>query len=184
MATVRVGRFLSLLLIPLVLLAGSQASFAQDDKEEIIKQEVGADQDEEVDLIDEFAFLEDAGMVELASRHRQEIGMSPSAITVLTREDIEASGATNLPDLLRIVPGMDVILISPSHVSLTSRLHWSNTNNYFQLLIDGRDRCYRSRPGHHPLSPPEAPHPNSHHCEPGAAKTAEDTSSATDALIP
>ena len=95
--------------------------------------------DEEMDLIDEFAFLEDAGMVELASRHRQEIGMSPSAITVLTREDIEASGATNLPDLLRIVPGVDVVIISPSHVSLTSRMQWINTNAYFQLLIDGRD---------------------------------------------
>jgi outer membrane receptor protein involved in Fe transport len=95
--------------------------------------------DEEMELIDEFAFLEDAGMVELSSRHRQEIGMSPSAITVLTREDIEASGATNLPDLLRIVPGMDVIVISPSHGSLTSRLQWGNTNSYFQLLVDGRD---------------------------------------------
>jgi len=102
---------------------------------------LGADvvTDEEMELIDEFAFLEDAGMVELSSRHRQEIGMSPSAITVLTREDIEASGATNLPDLLRIVPGMDVVIVSPSHVSVASRLQWTNTNFYLQLLIDGRD---------------------------------------------
>jgi outer membrane receptor protein involved in Fe transport len=95
--------------------------------------------DEEMELIDEFAFLEDAGMVELASRHRQEIGMSPSAVTVLTREDVEASGATNLPDLLRLVPGMDVVFVSPSYVSTSSRLQWNNKNSYFQLLIDGRD---------------------------------------------
>jgi len=95
--------------------------------------------DEEMELIDEFAFLEDAGMVESAARHRQEIGMSPSAVTVLTREDVEASGATNLPDLLRLVPGMEVVIVSPSFSSVSSRLQWNNANNYYQLLIDGRD---------------------------------------------
>jgi outer membrane receptor for ferrienterochelin and colicin/DNA repair photolyase len=90
-------------------------------------------------LEDEFAFLEDAGMVELSSRHRQEIGMSPSAVTVITREDIEASGATTIPDLLRLVPGMDVTIVSPAYTSLSSRLHLSNTNNLYQGLIDGRD---------------------------------------------
>jgi len=95
--------------------------------------------DEELELIDEFAFLEDAGMIELASRHRQEIGMSPSAITVLTREDVEASGATTLPDLLRMVPGIDVVMTSPSYYSVSSRLFWNASNSYFQLLIDGRD---------------------------------------------
>jgi outer membrane receptor for ferrienterochelin and colicin len=94
---------------------------------------------EEEEFIDEFAFLEDAGMIELASRHRQEIGMSPSAVTVLTREDVEASGATNIPDLLRLVPGMDVVIITPSHTALTSRMHWSNTNDYYLVLVDGRD---------------------------------------------
>ena len=95
--------------------------------------------DEELELIDEFAFLEDAGMIELASRHRQEIGMSPSAVTVITREDVEASGATNLPDLLRMVPGMDVVISSPSYHSVSSRLFWNSSNLYYQLLIDGRD---------------------------------------------
>ena len=65
--------------------------------------------------------------------------MSPSAVTVLTREDVEASGATNLPDLLRLVPGMEVVFVSPSFVSVSSRLQRNNANNYFQLLIDGRD---------------------------------------------
>ena len=46
--------------------------------------------DETGDIMDELDFLQDAGMVELAARHQQEIGMSPSAITVITREEIEA----------------------------------------------------------------------------------------------
>ncbi len=90
-------------------------------------------------FIDEFTFLEDAEMVESASRHRQEIGMSPSAVTVLTREDVEASGATTITDLLRLVPGMDVVTVSPSFSSVTSRMHWTNTNNHYQVLVDGRD---------------------------------------------
>jgi iron complex outermembrane receptor protein len=97
------------------------------------------DETGEVDLYDEFTFLEDAGMVESTSRHRQEIGMSPAAVTVLTREDVEASGATNIPDLLRLVPGMDVVVLSPSQTSVSSRMHWTSANNHYAVLIDGRD---------------------------------------------
>ena len=53
------------------------------------------------ELADELAFLQDDNMVELAARHRQEIGMSPSAVWVITREEIETSGASTIPDLLR-----------------------------------------------------------------------------------
>ena len=63
--------------------------------------------DDEGEIIDEFALLQEEAMVESAARHKQEIGMSPSAITVITREDIEASGANGFADLLRLVPGMD-----------------------------------------------------------------------------
>ena len=115
-------------------------ALAQESEEDQLQAEMEAGiGDEEEELIDEFAFLEDAGMIELASRHRQEIGMSPSAVTVLTREDVEASGATNLPDLLRLVPGMDVVVVSPSFTSVSSRLFWTNGNTFYQLLIDGRD---------------------------------------------
>jgi outer membrane receptor protein involved in Fe transport len=68
--------------------------------------------------------------------------MSPSAVTVLTRDDVEASGATNLPDLLRLVPGMDATISTPSFASLSSRLYWTNGNHYYQLLIDGRDAMF------------------------------------------
>jgi len=97
------------------------------------------DETEGADLYDEFTFLEDAGMVESTSRHRQEIGMSPAAVTVLTREDVEASGATNIPDLLRLVPGMDVVVLSPSQSSVSSRMHWTSANNHYAVFIDGRD---------------------------------------------
>ncbi len=74
-----------------------------------------------------------------AARHEQGIGMSPSAIWVITREDIQASGATNIPDLLRMVPGMDVVLTVPFMPGISARLGWGNENNQFLVLIDGRE---------------------------------------------
>jgi len=94
---------------------------------------------QEDEFLDEFALLEDASMVESAARHRQEIGMSPSAITVITREDIEASGANTIPDLLRIVPGMEVIFHTSTTSVISARLHWTNENYHFLVLIDGRE---------------------------------------------
>jgi iron complex outermembrane receptor protein len=95
--------------------------------------------DDEGDLIDEFAFLMEEDVVESAARHRQEIGMSPSAITVITRQDIEASGANTIPDLLRMVPGMDVVVAAPGLRAITARMYWSEENIHYLVLIDGRD---------------------------------------------
>jgi outer membrane receptor protein involved in Fe transport len=74
-----------------------------------------------------------------AARHEQDIGNSPSAIWVITREDIETSGATSIPDLLRMVPGMDVILMSQMFTAVSTRLPWTDENNVFLILVDGRE---------------------------------------------
>jgi outer membrane receptor protein involved in Fe transport len=95
--------------------------------------------DETGEIMDEFAFLQDAGMVESSARHRQRIGMSPSAITVITREDIETSGASTIPDLLRLVPGMDVMVVSPALTAITGRLNWTWEGHHFLVLVDGRE---------------------------------------------
>jgi iron complex outermembrane receptor protein len=96
-------------------------------------------QEEEEGLEDEFALLEDAETVELAARHRQKIGMSPSAVTVITREDIMTSGAATVTDLLRLVPGMDVVISSRAQSSITSRLNWTYEGNQYLVMVDGRD---------------------------------------------
>ena len=96
-------------------------------------------QDDEGGLEDEFAFLQEAETVELAARHSQAIGMSPSAITVITREDIEASGATTVADLMRMVPGMDVVIASRMQPAITSRLYWTYEGNHYLVMVDGRD---------------------------------------------
>jgi len=42
------------------------------------------------------------------SKKDQKLSQVASAIFVITQEDIRRSGATNIPDLLRMVPGMEV----------------------------------------------------------------------------
>lgn len=92
------------------------------------------------DLIDEeLDLLESDRVIESAARHRQEIGQSPSAIAIFTREDIETFGGSTLIDLLRLVPGMDVLAGSPLHENVTARMFWSDENNHFLVLIDGRE---------------------------------------------
>ena len=116
----------SFLAVLLGLLLGGTALRAQEEMEEF-------------DDFDELFLGELLNKVYTASKHEQDIGESPSAVTVITREDIEASGATTIPDLLRLVPGMDVVLCSPFYTSITARLQWNFENNLFLVLVDGRE---------------------------------------------
>jgi outer membrane receptor protein involved in Fe transport len=77
--------------------------------------------------------------VESAARHIQPLSLSPSAVTVLTREDIEASGARTLPEVLRLVPNMDINLVKPMWYTVGVRGGTANTSDTMLLVIDGRD---------------------------------------------
>jgi iron complex outermembrane receptor protein len=61
------------------------------------------------DSIADFAFFQDEAKVITASRREEPIRESPVAIDVITAQDIKASGASNLWDLLRYEPGVNVI---------------------------------------------------------------------------
>ncbi len=51
--------------------------------------------------------LEQLGDVEVttASKEPEEVWKTPAAVYVLTNEDIRRSGATSIPEALRLVPG-------------------------------------------------------------------------------
>ena len=75
-----------------------------------------AEPEPEIDDFDDFDELylgELLNTVFTAAKHEQDIAEAPSAITVITREDIETSGARTLPEALRAVPNMDVYMIKP-----------------------------------------------------------------------
>lgn len=73
-----------------------------------------------------------------ASRYGQEPLDSPSTVSVITEEDIRLSGATNIPDLLRRVVGVDVMSLSASQPDLSIRGFNRELSNKVLVLIDGR----------------------------------------------
>jgi iron complex outermembrane receptor protein len=73
-----------------------------------------------------------------ASKKEQKLSKVPAAIFVITQEDIYRSGATNIPDLLRMVPGLDVAQINPSIWAISARGFNGQYSNKLLVLIDGR----------------------------------------------
>jgi iron complex outermembrane recepter protein len=73
-----------------------------------------------------------------ASKKEQKLSQVPGAIFVITPEDIRRSGATNIPDLLRMVPGLEVAQINPSTWAISARGFNGQYSNKLLVLIDGR----------------------------------------------
>ncbi|MDF1562044.1 MAG: TonB-dependent receptor [Deltaproteobacteria bacterium] len=94
---------------------------------------------EDVGLMDEFALLVQEDVVVSASRRAQRIDDSPSAITVLTREELLASPFDTIADVLRMVPGMDVFLLTVGFPAPGTRSGSSRSAANVLVLVDGRD---------------------------------------------
>jgi iron complex outermembrane recepter protein len=84
--------------------------------------------------------LEDLMNVEVisVSKKEQKLSQTASAIFVINSEDIRRSGATNIPDLLRMVPGMDVAQINSNTWAITARAFNGKFSNELLVLVDGR----------------------------------------------
>ncbi len=91
------------------------------------------------DDFDELYLGELLNTVCIAARHEQDIADAPSAVTVISREDIETSGARTLPEALRAVPNMDVYMIKPLWYAVGLRGGTSEASDSLLLLVDGRD---------------------------------------------
>jgi len=100
---------------------------------------VRAQEDEELGELEMDMFFAPADTVESATKHVQPVAESPSAITVLTSEDIQASGARSLPELLREVPNMDVYMLRPVWYSVGVRGWTTELSETLLLMVDGRD---------------------------------------------
>src|SRR5205823_7048831 len=84
--------------------------------------------------------LEQLGNVEIttASKEPKKLTRTPAAIYVLTQQDIRRSGATSLPELLRLVPGVEVGRINSNRWALGVRGFESRLSRAVLVLIDGR----------------------------------------------
>lgn len=72
------------------------------------------------------------------SKTEQKLSRVAAAIFVITQEDIRRSGATNIPDLLRMVPGLDVAQINGSTWAIGSRGFNQQLANKLLVTVDGR----------------------------------------------
>jgi iron complex outermembrane receptor protein len=84
--------------------------------------------------------LEDLMNMEVTSvsKKEQKISEAASAVFVITSEDIARSGANNIPDLLRMVPGVEVAQINSSKWAISIRGFNGQYSNKLLVLVDGR----------------------------------------------
>ncbi len=77
-------------------------------------------------------------VVTSVSKKEEKLTEAPSAITVLTQEDIRRSGASSIPEALRMVPGLQVTHIDSNKWSISARGFNNQFANKLLVLIDGR----------------------------------------------
>ncbi len=72
------------------------------------------------------------------SRRPQKLSSAASAIYVVTKEDIERTGASSVAEVLRIVPGLQVAQVSSHNWAISARGFDSSLANKMLVMIDGR----------------------------------------------
>jgi len=73
-----------------------------------------------------------------ASKKEQSLSQAPSAIFVITQEDLRRSGATTVPEALRMVPGVQVAQVDSNKWAVTARGFNELFARKLLIMIDGR----------------------------------------------
>ncbi len=89
-------------------------------------------------IAEELRWLQAEALVFTASRHEQKISETAAAVYVVSHEDIRRSGATTIPDILRMVPGLQVAQINSNMWAVTSRGFNRRFSDKLLVLMDGR----------------------------------------------
>ena len=84
--------------------------------------------------------LEELANIEVTSvaKKEQKLSQAAAAVYVITQEDIRRSGATSIPEALRMAPGLDVARIDANKWAVSSRGFNGQYSNKMLVLIDGR----------------------------------------------
>jgi len=72
------------------------------------------------------------------SKRTQKVADAAAAIFVITQDDIRRSGATSIPEALRLAPGLEVARIDQNKWAIGSRGFNGRFDNKLLVLIDGR----------------------------------------------
>jgi iron complex outermembrane receptor protein len=74
-----------------------------------------------------------------ASKHEEPLSSAPAALYVITSDEIQTSGATSLPEALRLAPNLNVQQVTASQYSISARgFNGIQAGNKLLVLIDGR----------------------------------------------
>ena len=84
--------------------------------------------------------LEQLANIEITSvsKRPEKLNDAAAAVFVVTQEDIHRSGATNIPEILRMVPGVQVARIDANKWAVTARGFNGSFASKLLVLIDGR----------------------------------------------
>ncbi len=77
-------------------------------------------------------------VVSTVSRQESTVGKSPAAVFVITNDMIRRTGATTIPEALRMVPGMNVARIDNANSAVSVRGFQDRFANKLLIQIDGR----------------------------------------------
>ncbi len=94
---------------------------------------------QDIDDFEELDLEELLDVVYTAARHKQDIAESPSAITVIDREMIENTHCTDVVCLLRQIPEMDIMRMTPLWTSVGARALTNEFGDKTLMLVDGRE---------------------------------------------
>ena len=76
--------------------------------------------------------------VTIVTRRPEKLSESPSAVQVITGEDIHRSGATSLPEALRLASNLEVAQINSHDWAISARGFNNSLANKLLVMIDGR----------------------------------------------
>lgn len=104
------------------------------------------DYDVDLDDLDELKAIDHRSEIEkdlckltgIATRTSLKLRNTPNVMTIINRKEIMMSGATDLIDILRLVPGFHFALDQKGTVGLGIRGNWAN-NGGVLMMIDGQE---------------------------------------------
>jgi iron complex outermembrane receptor protein len=118
------------LVAAVLVLATAVPAFAQSQGQQPASQQPSQDPDKPLTFEEQ--------VVVTASRAEEQLVNAPAAVSVITTATIQGSPATNVGDLLRAVPGMNVTQVSARDINITTRGATSTLSTSQLALVDGR----------------------------------------------
>jgi iron complex outermembrane receptor protein len=133
-------RALGILFLSFFLIFPEHLVFAQESPFDVPEVSAGAEAKEDESISEkpsELSLFEDIPVVVTASKKPERVTEAPSIISVITEEDIKLMGARDIMDVLRTIPGMEIMKDAWNISQIAVRGLRSESSAGVKILIDG-----------------------------------------------